>query len=97
MTATSSACGRFLRTGNTPRRTQAKDDTLLYVLSKAHLDELLRDAPRVALFFAADFAADIPRPTGEQSARGGASRAASREGSGHQAMTCVAWSPCATC
>lgn len=40
---------------------QAKDDTLLYVLSKAHLDELLRDAPGVALFFAADFAADLPR------------------------------------
>lgn len=40
--------------------TQAKDDTLLYVLSKEQLDELLRDAPRVALFFAADFAADLP-------------------------------------
>jgi CBS domain-containing protein len=42
-------------------RTQTKDDTLLYVLSKAHLDELLREAPRVALFFAADFAADLPQ------------------------------------
>ena len=42
-------------------RAQAKDDTLLYVLSKAQLDELIRDAPRVALFFAADFAADVPQ------------------------------------
>ena len=42
-------------------RTQAKDDTLLYVLSKASLEELLRDEPRVALFFAADFAADMPQ------------------------------------
>lgn len=42
-------------------RTQAKDDTLLYVLSKEQLDELLRDEPRVAMFFAADFAADLPQ------------------------------------
>ena len=41
-------------------RTQAKDDTLLYVLSKKALEELLRDEPRVARFFAADFAADLP-------------------------------------
>ncbi len=41
--------------------TRAKDDTLLYVLSKDVLEELLRDAPRVALFFAADFAADVPQ------------------------------------
>ena len=41
-------------------RTQAKDDTLLYVVPKACLDELLREEPRVALFFAADFAADPP-------------------------------------
>jgi CBS domain-containing protein len=41
--------------------TQAKDDTLLYVLSKEQLDELLAKEPRVAMFFAADFAADIPR------------------------------------
>jgi len=41
--------------------TQAKDDTLLYVLSKGQLDELLREAPRVALFFAADFASDAPQ------------------------------------
>jgi CBS domain-containing protein len=49
--------------GNRPygARTQAKDDTLLYVLSKDQLDELLRDAPRVVLFFAADFAADLPQ------------------------------------
>ena len=43
-------------------RTQAKDDTLLYVLSKKSLEDLLRDEPRVALFFAADFAADMPQP-----------------------------------
>jgi len=42
-------------------RTQTKDDTLLYVLSKDQLDALLREAPRVALFFAADFAADLPQ------------------------------------
>jgi CBS domain-containing protein len=42
--------------------TQAKDDTLLYVLSKDQLDALLRYEPRVALFFAADFASDIPQP-----------------------------------
>jgi CBS domain-containing protein len=42
-------------------RTQTKDDTLLYVLSKEQLDELLREAPRVALFFAADFASDLPQ------------------------------------
>jgi CBS domain-containing protein len=41
--------------------TQAKDDTLLYVLSKKALEELLRDEPRVAMFFAADFAADAPQ------------------------------------
>ena len=43
-------------------RTQAKDDTLLYVLSKKALEELLHEAPRVAMFFAADFAADMPQP-----------------------------------
>lgn len=42
-------------------RAQAKDDTLLYVLSKSQLDELVREAPSVALFFAADFAADVPQ------------------------------------
>jgi CBS domain-containing protein len=41
--------------------TQAKDDTLLYVIRKQHLDELIRDDPRVARFFAADFAADLPQ------------------------------------
>ncbi|MFW2389020.1 MAG: DUF294 nucleotidyltransferase-like domain-containing protein [Polyangiales bacterium] len=41
--------------------TQAKDDTLLYVLSKAQLDELVAEAPRVAMFFAANFAADVPQ------------------------------------
>ena len=41
--------------------TQAKDDTLLYVLSKEQLDLLMAKAPRVAMFFAADFAADIPQ------------------------------------
>jgi len=40
---------------------QAKEDTLLYVLPKEQLDELLRDEPRVALFFAAGFAADLPQ------------------------------------
>ena len=43
-------------------RTQAKDDTLLYVLSKKALEELLHEAPRVAMFFAADFASDMPQP-----------------------------------
>ncbi|MFZ1865098.1 MAG: DUF294 nucleotidyltransferase-like domain-containing protein [Polyangiales bacterium] len=42
-------------------RTQAKDDTLLYVLPKDLLDELMRDEPRVAIFFAAGFAADLPQ------------------------------------
>jgi len=41
--------------------TQAKDDTLLYVLSKDQLHELVAAAPRVAMFFAADFAADVPQ------------------------------------
>lgn len=41
--------------------TQAKEDTLLYVLSKDQLDELVRDQPAVALFFAADFASDLPQ------------------------------------
>jgi CBS domain-containing protein len=41
--------------------TQAKDDTLLYVLPKETLEELIRDDPRVAMFFAADFAADLPQ------------------------------------
>ncbi|MGD8825907.1 MAG: cyclic nucleotide-binding domain-containing protein, partial [Myxococcales bacterium] len=41
-------------------RTQAKDDTLLYVLSKEILEELMRDEPRVTMFFAAGFAADLP-------------------------------------
>ncbi len=41
--------------------TQAKDDTLVYVLSKDQLDQLLAEAPRVALFFAANFAADVPQ------------------------------------
>ncbi len=41
-------------------RTQAKDDTLLYVLPKETLDELIRDEPRVTMFFAAGFAADLP-------------------------------------
>ena len=41
-------------------RTQAKDDTLLYVLPKETLEELMRDEPRVAMFFAAGFAADLP-------------------------------------
>jgi len=43
-------------------RTQAKDDTLLYVLSKKALEALLHEAPRVAMFFAADFASDMPQP-----------------------------------
>jgi CBS domain-containing protein len=42
-------------------RTQAKDDTLLYVLPREILDELMRDEPRVAMFFAAGFAADLPQ------------------------------------
>ncbi|MGB5311918.1 MAG: DUF294 nucleotidyltransferase-like domain-containing protein [Polyangiales bacterium] len=42
--------------------TQAKDDTLLYVIGQQHLEELIRDEPRVALFFAAGFAADLPQP-----------------------------------
>jgi CBS domain-containing protein len=41
--------------------TQAKEDTLLYVLPKEQLDRLVRDEPRVALFFAAGFAADLPQ------------------------------------
>ena len=41
--------------------TQAKEDTLLYVLPKEQLDALVRDEPRVALFFAAGFAADLPQ------------------------------------
>ena len=41
--------------------TQAKDDTLLYVLSKDQLHALVAEAPRVAMFFAADFAADVPQ------------------------------------
>ena len=41
--------------------TQAKDDTLLYVLTKEVLEELIREEPRVALFFAAGFAADLPQ------------------------------------
>lgn len=41
--------------------TQAKEDTLLYVLPKERLDELVREEPRVALFFAAGFAADLPQ------------------------------------
>lgn len=40
--------------------TQAKEDTLLYVLSKEGLDDLMKDH-RVALFFAAGFAADLPQ------------------------------------
>lgn len=42
-------------------RTQAKDDTLLYVLPKETLQELMRDEPRVTMFFAAGFAADLPQ------------------------------------
>ena len=42
--------------------TEAKEDTLLYVLGKDQLDELIRDEPRVAMFFAAGFAADLPQP-----------------------------------
>ncbi|MGB8221864.1 MAG: DUF294 nucleotidyltransferase-like domain-containing protein [Polyangiales bacterium] len=42
-------------------RAQAEDDTLLYVLPQVQLDELLRDEPRVAMFFAAGFAADLPQ------------------------------------
>ncbi len=42
--------------------TQSKDDTLLYVIGQEHLEELVRDEPRVALFFAAGFAADLPQP-----------------------------------
>lgn len=42
-------------------RTQAKEDTLLYVLSQAQLLELLRDDPRVSMYFAADFAGDAPQ------------------------------------
>ncbi len=42
-------------------KTEAKEDTLLYVVPKETLDALLRDAPRVATFFAADFASDLPR------------------------------------
>lgn len=41
---------------------QAKEDTLLYVLPKHQLDSLLREDPRVALFFAVGFAADLPQP-----------------------------------
>jgi len=41
--------------------TQAKDDTLLYVLSKDQLHALVAEAPRVAMFFAADFASDVPQ------------------------------------
>jgi len=41
--------------------TQAKEDTLLYVLSKDQLHELVAAAPRVAMFFAADFAGDVPQ------------------------------------
>ncbi|NNE19377.1 MAG: CBS domain-containing protein [Myxococcales bacterium] len=41
--------------------TRAKDDTLLYVLSKDQLHELVAEAPRVAMFFAADFAGDVPQ------------------------------------
>ena len=41
--------------------TQAKADTLLYVLSKDQLHELVAAAPRVAMFFAADFAGDVPQ------------------------------------
>lgn len=41
--------------------TQAKEDTLLYVIPKERLDELVQDDPRVALFFAAGFAADLPQ------------------------------------
>ena len=53
---------RALLAGRTyAARAEAKDDTLLYVLSKAHLDELLQRDPRVAMFFAADFAADLPQ------------------------------------
>ncbi len=40
--------------------TQAKEDTLLYVMSNEALDELMKE-PRVALFFAAGFAADLPQ------------------------------------
>ena len=41
--------------------TQAKADTLLYVLSKDQLHRLVAEAPRVAMFFAADFAGDVPQ------------------------------------
>ena len=41
-------------------RTQSKGDTLLYVLSKRQLEELVQEEPRVAMFLAADFAADAP-------------------------------------
>ncbi|UCH30717.1 MAG: CBS domain-containing protein, partial [Myxococcales bacterium] len=41
--------------------TQAKDDTLLYVLPKDALERLIAEEPRVALFFAAGFAADAPQ------------------------------------
>lgn len=41
--------------------TQAKDDTLLYVLPKDALEKLIAEEPRVALFFAAGFAADAPQ------------------------------------
>ena len=47
---------------NYAARTQAKDDTLLYVLPKETLQELMRDEPRGAMFFAAGFAADLPQP-----------------------------------
>jgi CBS domain-containing protein len=40
---------------------QAKEDTLLYVLPKTQLDQLVEEEPRVALFFAAGFAADLPQ------------------------------------
>jgi CBS domain-containing protein len=42
--------------------TEAKDDTLLYVIGKQQLEELIADEPRVAMFFAAGFAADLPQP-----------------------------------
>ena len=41
-------------------RTQTKEDTLLYVIAEKQLQELLRDEPKVAMFFAADLEADAP-------------------------------------
>ena len=46
---------------NYAARAQAKGDTLLYVLGRPELELLLREEPRVAMYFAADFAADVPQ------------------------------------